>query len=205
MIAVQVVLCGLSVCVPSIIPGLAPAVATAQTFNENVVGDLTTLSLAKKFDDSCDVLDSVARAAFHRAVMQWIASLSEPDDTKARMRASWQNQRRDPQYDCAGNRFLEVVLWRFRDSKGEDPRAQFKFLMLGKNFELKCRALSNAGLQAFYEAGLSWIANSGASEQQRNAMTADWQRKNPSEDADCDKGMFDFMVTWTFRAKEGGQ
>ena len=186
--------------------GIFAAFAPSATAQDDVTGNLTTLSMAKTHDESCDVLDTRARVAFRRAVFNWIGSLKKDEETKSRIRKSWAEAGPDPSHDCAGMQFLEVVLWRFRDAKGEDPRAQFKFMMVAKDFELKCHALSTAGLRSFYTAGLSWIANSVTDEQRRAQMTAEWQRSTASAAADCEKqAMIDFMITWTFRATAGDQ
>jgi hypothetical protein len=180
---------------------LAGGVSRAQ---EDVVGDITILTMAKTHDESCDVLDSKARADFRHAVHEWIRSLKEDEDAKARTQKAWDDTRGTAQHDCQQQQFLEAALWTFRDARGENPQGQFRFLMKGKNFELKCHVLSTDGLRAFYQAGLDWIGKSGANEAQKSAMTAEWQKANPSEDADCQKDtMLDFMATWVFRAKGG--
>jgi hypothetical protein len=168
---------------------------------EDLTADLATLTLAKTHDESCDVLDSPARAQFRTAVNKWVESLKEDDATKSRIRESFKAAGPNTSHNCAAMAVMNVPLWLFRDSRREDAQGQFRLMMKAKNFELKCHVLSSEGLQAFYKAGLKWIANSGAGRAEQSSMTADWQNANPSENADCKGGtLIDFMVTWPFRA-----
>jgi hypothetical protein len=180
------------------------ATVSAQALGEDTTSGITMLTLAKTHDQSCDVLDSKAQADFRRAVSAWIGSLKEEQATKSLIWKDWEATGAKATHDCAGMAMMAVPLWTFRDPRGEDPQAQFRFLTKAKSYELKCHVLSRAALQAFYETGLQWIGKTGASEPQRAAMTAEWQKADGSEEADCEKdSLLNFMVTWTFRAKSG--
>ena len=99
--------------------------------------------------------------------------------------------------------FLEAALWTFRDARGENPQGHFRFLMKGKNFELKCHVLSTDGLRASIRPG--WIRlEVRRNAAQKSAMTAEWEKANPSQEAESEKDtMIDLMTTWMFRAKGG--
>jgi len=186
-------------CKASVLAGLSASAALLA--EEDLAADLATLTLAKTHDESCDVLDSQARAQFRDAVNEWVESLKQDDATKSRIRESLKAAGPDASHNCAEMAVMNVPLWLFRDSRREDAQGQFRVIMKAKNFELKCHVLSREGLQAFYQAGLKWIANSGAGRAEESSMTADWRNANASEDADCEGGtVIDFMVTWPFRA-----
>ncbi len=194
-LAMRVFVFGLAVCAGT-------ANVSAQALGEDTTSGATTLTLAKTHDESCDVLDSRARADFRRAVAEWIGSLKEDQATKSLIWKHWEAAGAEATHDCAGMAMMTVPLWMFRDARGEDPQGQFRLLTTAKSYELKCHVLSRAALQAFYEAGLKWIGTTGASEAQQAAMTAEWKKADGSEEADCEKdSLLNFMVTWSFRAK----
>ncbi|HET6175618.1 MAG TPA: hypothetical protein VFE61_01720 [Candidatus Sulfotelmatobacter sp.] len=182
--------------------------AAAQRAEEDPVANLTLLSLAKTHDESCDVLDSRGRAAFRRAALEYMGTLSDDEAARSRMRKSFDGRGPDRSHDCSGSEFLNLMLWTFRDAKGEDPRPQFKALMTAKDYELKCHVLPTGAQKDFYLAGRSWITNSVTNEQARALMYQGWDRATPLGEPDCTKdeqAMLHFMVTWTFRAKTPGR
>jgi hypothetical protein len=168
---------------------------------EDLTGNMTTLHMAKTHDESCDVLDSKGRAEFRRALSAWIDSLAVDDAQKGRIRNALAESGPDRAHNCSGAEIQEAVLWRFRDPRGEDPRGQFGLMIRAKNYELKCQVLSQTALREFYNAGLAWIAKTGAAELQKGSMSEAWKQNAPPADTKCDDlgAMIDFIVTWSFR------